>query len=82
MWSVFSVALLISRICTVTPADCQEVVIASVEGNLDNFTGTIKYLPEVELWLIIKPILTNKNISRTTENQLLPMLIMMNTWNF
>lgn len=53
MWSVFSAALLITRISTVTPADCQEVVIGSVEGNTDHFTGTIKYLPQVKLGAII-----------------------------
>ena len=62
------------------PAGCEQVVIGSVEGKLDNFTGTIKYLPEVKLFLIIQQIPIN--ISRKMEYQLLPMLVMMNIWNF
>ena len=63
------------------PADCEEVVIGSVDGKLDDFTGTIKYLPEVKLCFKFSqqiPI----NISRKMGYQLWPILIMMNIWNF
>ena len=43
------------------PADCEEVVIGSVDGKFGDFTGTIKYLPQVKLGTIIQQILVNNN---------------------